>query len=209
MVSHLDTAVPDKTSEDCLFLDVFTPANAVNSKKKLPVFFWIQGGGFATNSNPRYDGSGLVEASGQNIVVVLLNYRVGPHGFLAGKEIEQDASLNNGLKDQIKALKWVQKHIDKVNILLDDNKMPSLIVSSSAETLIMSLSVAIVPEEHLSPFCSLPMVAEMTDSLLAQPQSRRALEACSAYQEANLHTTNWSAGQAAARVKILWPVYGV
>lgn len=48
------------------------------------------------------------------MVVVTFNYRVGPYGFLAGEEVEQGASLNNGLKDQRKALKWVQKHISKV-----------------------------------------------------------------------------------------------
>lgn len=48
------------------------------------------------------------------MVVVTFNYRVGPYGFLAGEEIEKGASLNNGLKDQRKALKWVQQHISKV-----------------------------------------------------------------------------------------------
>jgi carboxylesterase type B len=56
----------------------------------------------------------LIKASGDNIVVVTFNYRVGPYGFLAGKEIETRASLNNGLKDQRKALEWVHKHISKV-----------------------------------------------------------------------------------------------
>jgi carboxylesterase type B len=48
------------------------------------------------------------------MVVVTFNYRVGPYGFLAGQEVEKGASLNNGLKDQRKALKWVQKYINKV-----------------------------------------------------------------------------------------------
>lgn len=48
------------------------------------------------------------------MVVVTFNYRVGPYGFLAGDEVEKGASLNNGLKDQRKALKWVQEHISKV-----------------------------------------------------------------------------------------------
>lgn len=119
--SSTDTDVPAQTSEDCLFVDVFAPADAINSNKKLPVFFWIQGGGFAKNSSPRFNGSGLVEAAGNNIVVVLLNYRVGAHGFLAGKEVEQGASLNNGLKDQLKALHWVRKHINKVSSLIPDS----------------------------------------------------------------------------------------
>lgn len=49
-----------------------------------------------------------------NIVVVTLNYRVGPYGFLSSQEVEQEASLNNGLKDIIQALKWVQTHIGTV-----------------------------------------------------------------------------------------------
>jgi carboxylesterase type B len=48
-------------------------------------------------------------------VVVTFNYRVGPYGFLAGEEVVSGGSLNNGLKDQRKALKWVHKHISKVS----------------------------------------------------------------------------------------------
>lgn len=78
------------------------------------MFFWIQGGGFNSNSNANYNGTGLIEASGKDIVVVTFNYRVGPYGFLAGEEVQRGGSLNNGLKDQLKALEWVQKHIAKV-----------------------------------------------------------------------------------------------
>lgn len=96
-----------------MFLDVYAPSGAVGSKK-LPVFFWIQGGGFGKNSNPNYNGTDLIKASGDNIVVVTFNYRVGIYGFLSSEEVEAQASLNNGLKDQRKALHWVQKHISKV-----------------------------------------------------------------------------------------------
>ncbi|EAW15100.1 putative triacylglycerol lipase [Aspergillus clavatus NRRL 1] len=98
-----------KISEDCLFIDVFAPKGA----SRLPVFFWIQGGGFNVNSNANYNGTGLIKASDMGIVVVTFNYRVGPYGFLAGEEVVKGGSLNNGLKDQVKALKWVQKHISK------------------------------------------------------------------------------------------------
>lgn len=98
-------------SEDCLFLDVYAPTGAASQGKMLPVYFFIQGGGFISNSNPNYNGSGLIEASGYEIVVVNFNYRVGPYGFLAGQEVLQSASVNNGLKDQRKALQWVQKYI--------------------------------------------------------------------------------------------------
>jgi carboxylesterase type B len=98
-------------SEDCLFLDVYAPTGAAANRSNLPVYFFIQGGGFATNSNPNYNGSGLILASDYNIVVVNFNYRVGPYGFLASQEILANGSINNGLKDQRKALEWVQKYI--------------------------------------------------------------------------------------------------
>jgi carboxylesterase type B len=102
------------TSEDCLFLDVYAPTNAT-SKSKLPVYFFIQGGGFNANGNANYNGSGLIKASGMNIVVVNFNYRVGPYGFLAGREVLAGGSVNNGLKDQRKALEWLQKFISEVS----------------------------------------------------------------------------------------------
>ncbi|KAI1822441.1 vacuolar triacylglycerol lipase [Xylaria intraflava] len=95
------------TSEDCLFLDLYTPANATTDSK-LPVFFFIQGGGFNSLSNGNFNGKGLVQASGYNIIVVTFNYRVGPYGFITnGNEI----TPNNGLLDQRKALEWVQNYI--------------------------------------------------------------------------------------------------
>ncbi|KAJ6437688.1 triacylglycerol lipase [Purpureocillium lavendulum] len=96
-------------SEDCLFLDVYAPTNAT-SKSKLPVYFFIQGGGFVGNSNPNYNGTGLVEAGDHGLIVVNFNYRVGVYGFLTDGK---DATPNNGLWDQVKALEWVQKHIAK------------------------------------------------------------------------------------------------
>ncbi|KAI1184727.1 vacuolar triacylglycerol lipase [Nemania serpens] len=95
------------TSEDCLFLDIYAPAN-MTKRAKLPVFFFIQGGGFNSLSNPNYNGKGLIQASGYNIIVVTFNYRVGPYGFITnGNQI----TPNNGLLDQRKALEWVKKYI--------------------------------------------------------------------------------------------------
>lgn len=95
------------TSEDCLFLDVYAPSNATTASK-LPVYLFIQGGGFNDNSDANYNGTGLITASGNNIVVVTFNYRVGPYGFLTdGAEIPP----NNGLFDQRKVFQWVQEYI--------------------------------------------------------------------------------------------------
>ncbi|EFR01911.1 cholinesterase [Nannizzia gypsea CBS 118893] len=101
-----------RISEDCLRLNVFAPSNA-GPNSKLPVFFFILGGGFNINSDPFLNGTGLIAASGHNMIVVTFTYRVSLYGFLPGKEIEESASLNNGLKDQIKALQWVKKYISK------------------------------------------------------------------------------------------------
>ena len=101
-------------SEDCLFLDVYAPTGATPSSR-LPVFFFIQGGGLNADSNPNLNGSGLIAAADMDLVVVTFNYRVGPYGFLASKEVLANGNTNVGLFDQRKALEWVQQHISKVN----------------------------------------------------------------------------------------------
>lgn len=94
---------------------MYAPTNATS----LPVYVYIQGGGYSLNANPNYNGTGLIMASGMNIVVVTFNYRVGPYGFLAGDEIQKGASLNNGIKDMIKALEWVHQYINQVCVSID------------------------------------------------------------------------------------------
>ena len=106
--------VPAGFGEDCLFLDVYAPTSATHDSK-LPVYIYIQGGGFNTNANPNLNGGVLVAASGMNMVVVTLGYRVGPYGFLASAEVKAGGSLNNGLKDQRQALQWTQKYISMVS----------------------------------------------------------------------------------------------
>ena len=94
-------------SEDCLFVNVIAPTNATQTSK-LPVYLFIQGGGFGINSNPNINGTGLVIAAEYDMVVVSFNYRVGPYGFLTdGNEV----TSNIGLRDQLKAMQWVQKNI--------------------------------------------------------------------------------------------------
>lgn len=98
--------------EDCLFLNVWTAAATPGAK--LPVMFWIYGGGFneGSSSVAVYDGASLAR---KGVIVVSVNYRVGPLGFLAhpelSKESEHHVSGNYGLLDQIAALRWVQKNI--------------------------------------------------------------------------------------------------
>lgn len=100
-------------SEDCLFVNVFTPSNAT-SDSKLPVWLYIQGGGYASNADHDYDGSMVIQESGYNVLFVNFNYRVGALGFLASEQVRADGDLNVGLLDQRKLLWWVQEHISKV-----------------------------------------------------------------------------------------------
>ena len=99
-------------SEDCLYLDVKTPSNKLN--KKLPVMFWIHGGGNTSGLKDLYDFSTMVNR--HNVVVVSINYRLGPFGWfthpaIQGLQTGIDKSSNFGTLDIIEALKWVQSNI--------------------------------------------------------------------------------------------------
>jgi carboxylesterase type B len=104
--------VPQPPSEDCLYLNVWTPAT--KSGEKLPVMVWIFGGGFqaGSGSNPSFDGEGLAS---KGIVRVTLNYRLGILGYLAIPELDKESphhvSGNYGMLDQIAALQWVKRNI--------------------------------------------------------------------------------------------------
>jgi para-nitrobenzyl esterase len=98
-------------SEDCLYLNVWTPAKS--AEERLPVMVWIYGGAFVMGSTsiPVYDGTRLAE---KGVVVVSVAYRVGPLGFLAHPELSREStrgSGNYGLLDQIAGLKWVKENI--------------------------------------------------------------------------------------------------
>ncbi len=99
-------------SEDCLYLNVYTPANA-RVGSRLPVMVWIHGGAFTAGSGSAYDGSVLAAKYG--LVVVTLNYRLGALGFLALAGLDSEArgqkSGNYGLLDQQAALRWVKTNI--------------------------------------------------------------------------------------------------
>ena len=95
------------SSEDCLYLNVFTPAHATG---RLPVMVWIHGGALVTGASDLYDPTGLVQ---DGAVVVTINYRLGALGFLAHPALTDSpsgASGDYGLMDQQAALKWVQRN---------------------------------------------------------------------------------------------------
>ncbi len=113
-------------SEDCLYLNIFTPKK-LNSDKKLPVMFWIHGGGNTSGEAASYDFSKLANA--HELVIVSINYRLGFLGwfyhpaFAATSNDLEDKSGNFGTLDQIMALKWVKQNIgdfggDKNNVTI-------------------------------------------------------------------------------------------
>ncbi|HKK47139.1 MAG TPA: carboxylesterase family protein [Balneolaceae bacterium] len=104
--------VPSGKSEDCLYLNVWTPAKSADDH--LPVLVWIYGGGFnvGATSIPNYNGANLAK---KGVVLVSIAYRVGQLGFLALPELSAESphhvSGNYGLLDMIAGLKWVKKNI--------------------------------------------------------------------------------------------------
>jgi para-nitrobenzyl esterase len=123
-------------SEDCLYLNVWTPASSADVR--LPVMVWIYGGGYVAgaSSEPRQDGENLAK---KGVVVVSFNYRLGLFGFLANRELDQEsghnASGDYGLLDQVAALQWVHRNIaafggDPDNVTIFGESAGSLSVSA-------------------------------------------------------------------------------
>ncbi|KAG7473538.1 hypothetical protein MATL_G00096960 [Megalops atlanticus] len=97
---------PLRTSEDCLYLNVYTPVKP-GQPHQLPVMVWIHGGGFLMGGASLYDGSSL--AAFGDVVIVIIQYRLGIPGFLSTGDGQ--APGNMGLLDQVCALRWVQDTI--------------------------------------------------------------------------------------------------
>jgi len=115
----------ERPDEDCLFLNIWTPARS--TRERMPVLLWIHGGGFGQGSGsvPIYNGAALAH---RGIVVVTINYRLGRLGFLAHPELSRESphnvSGNYGLLDMIAALQWVRTNItafggDPGNVTID------------------------------------------------------------------------------------------
>lgn len=101
-----------ETNEDCLYLNVWTPADALPAS--LPVMVWIHGGGFSSGagSHPVYDGTRFAQAG---VVLITINYRLHFFGAFAHPELSRESphgsSGNYSLMDQIEALKWIQRNV--------------------------------------------------------------------------------------------------
>lgn len=103
-------------SEDCLFLDIYVPRIAFRlNTPQLPVVVWIYGGGYLSGSkslNPLlYNGTSILQTAPGKVIFIAGNYRLGAFGWLAGSQMERDATPNAGLYDQRLVLQWVQDYV--------------------------------------------------------------------------------------------------
>ena len=149
-------------SEDCLYLNVWTPAKSVH--ERLPVLVYIFGGGFQNGdgSEPRYDGESMAR---RGVVAVSVNYRTNIFGFFVHPELAKEsahhAAGNYGLLDQVAALQWVRRNIaafggDPKHVTIAGESAGSISVSAlMASPLSKNLMAAAIGESGAA-FSSLP-----------------------------------------------------
>ncbi|XP_058383825.1 liver carboxylesterase-like isoform X2 [Diceros bicornis minor] len=106
LVTNRKENIPLKFSEDCLYLNIYTPAD-LTKKSRLPVMVWIHGGGLVVGGASSYDGLPL--SAHENVVVVTIQYRLGIWGFFSTGD--EHSRGNWGHLDQVATLRWVQENI--------------------------------------------------------------------------------------------------
>lgn len=118
MIHHYNTSIrqawdgfseTDNISEDCLYLNIYTPVNASKSRKPFPVLAYIHGGGFFAGTPIRAVSPGEYLAI-RGIILVTIQYRLGPFGFFSTGD--SNAPGNDGMLDQVEALRWINKNIE-------------------------------------------------------------------------------------------------
>lgn len=155
-------------SEDCLYLNIWAPQQAT----QLPVIVWIHGGGFngGTAAQPGFDGANLAK---RGAVVVTLNYRLGILGFFAHPELSAEsphrASGNQGLQDQIAALRWVKNNIAAFG---GDTERVTIVGESAG-----AISVALLTVSPLAKGLFQRAIAESGSAILDSQPDRESVEA--------------------------------
>ncbi|MEP3226821.1 MAG: carboxylesterase family protein [Parasphingorhabdus sp.] len=202
--------------EDCLYLNIFAPAMdaATAAKTQLPVMMWIHGGSNFWGRAEQYDPSAL--AVQENVIVVVIQYRLGPLGWFAhdaleeAAETEWDKSANFGILDQIAALDWIADNIapfggDPANITIfgesaGGHNVATLLGSSAAagkfhKAIIQSGSfdsISLADAKNTGRDASVTIAANMIDGEVTAPALRAAsVKQLHAAYGADLHKRNW------------------
>jgi len=197
----------NNVSEDCLYLNVFTPAKSPSAK--LPVLVHIYGGGFSSGSAavPIYSGEGLAK---KGLVVVTFNYRVGALGFLAHPELTKEsghqASGDYGLIDQIAALRWVRANIvrfggDPANVTIAGQSAGSMSVHDlTASPLARGLFHRAIAQSGGSTVGGVGISMEPPSLASAEADGQKFAESKGVHSLAELRALSWQ--------KILEPIPG-
>ncbi len=99
-----------ETNEDCLFLNVHVPkSHFEDASKALPVLVWIHGGGFTIGDGYSYGAEYFMET--EDVILITINFRLGVFGFISMDAEDDTFTSNNGLRDIVMALKWIQENI--------------------------------------------------------------------------------------------------
>ncbi|KAF5349354.1 hypothetical protein D9758_011781 [Tetrapyrgos nigripes] len=153
---------PPQESEDCLFLNVWAPANVSQNNARKPVVIWIYGGGlvFGTASIPEYDGMSL--AKNQDIVVVSINYRTNVFGFPSSPDLPLKGN-NLGFMDQELAMTWVQQNIANFG---GDPKQVTIMGQSAGG---LSVAAALVRHPTNAPFRAGILLSGVIPDLVTTP----------------------------------------
>ncbi|KAF2171883.1 hypothetical protein M409DRAFT_63427 [Zasmidium cellare ATCC 36951] len=124
------------SSEDCLFLNVWSPNTVLD---RLPVLVWIHGGGYGEGSAATVSLDTIVSTNNNTFVAVAIQYRLGAFGFLSSDEVFRNGVVNAGILDQTMALQWVQQYIhvfggdpDKVTIMGESAGAGSVMLQTMA-----------------------------------------------------------------------------
>ena len=113
----LGSHTENNETEDCLFLDVYSPKAALEragTTYGAPVLVYIHGGGYVSGSKADFTTASLLQrasSTGPPMVLVSLNYRLGALGFLNGPTVQKEGLANAALHDQRFALNWIQKNV--------------------------------------------------------------------------------------------------
>jgi carboxylesterase type B len=135
-------------TEDCLFLDVYSPKTALDSAASTygtPVLVYIHGGGYVAGSKDDFASAGLLQraaSTGPPMVMVSLNYRLGALGFLSGPTVQKDGLANAGLHDQRFALNWIRKNIHLFGG--DPEKVTVWGGSAGASSILQQITVSVI-----------------------------------------------------------------